>query len=541
MRDLTDIPPPGRFTAAFLRAAVHWDALRAQPASYARAVWWRIRGKKLRARMTLAPLLGQSPRAYRLWRARRGPLKAPSNGEPRSVLALVEPGDGAEQTLASCAAEGIAAAIVADLSQLADLLAGEETWVLPLEAGTQLARGAGAFLSAATVTDETTHVIYADDDLIAEDGTLTSPHFKPDWNAELFQHCDYLTGSALLRKKALSPSDRWLTDLTHQAITACTANSKEPMHLRHVLFHRRARPAPQLPLPPVTIAKRDEPFPKISVLVPTRNRLDLLRVCLRGLMQTEYPGALDIIVIDNGSDDPETLEYLSALDEEFARVIRDEGAFNFAALNNRAAARAEGELLCFLNNDIEVIEPDWLTTMAQQAQRDEIGAVGARLLYPNGMIQHAGVVLGIGGAAAHAHRTLHPDEEGYFHRHSLPHFASAVTAACMVVRRDRFEAVGGFDEDRFAVSFNDVDLCCRLAQRGWKTLYEPRATLVHHESVSRGLDRDAEGAARQAREVATLQERWSTGLAPARQAPKSADPFHHPELSRLSEQFVIRL
>lgn len=548
MPDRSDIPAHRRLAAAFLRGAIHWDAMRAHPALYARAVWWRITGKKLRARLTLAPLLGMSPRAYHLWRAMRGPLEAPASTKSAPLLALVEAGDHAERTLASCASEGISAALVSDPSQLLELLSGEEPWVLPLAAGTTLAQGTGAFLrAAAAARGAETSLLYADDDLISEDGAPSSPHFKPDWNAELYTHFDYVSGSALLRKGSLSPpSDRWLAALTDQAIAACEAKGVEPVHIRQVLFHRRARPAPRLPAPPLVWAKPETKLPKVSVLVPTRNRLDLLRVCLKGLMQTEYPGGLDIIVIDNGGDDPATLDFLGAIDEEFARVVRDDGPFNFAALNNRAAVRAQGDLLCFLNNDIEVIEPDWLTAMAQQAMRDEVGAVGARLLYPDGTIQHAGVVLGIGGAAAHAHRTLRPDETGYFHRHSLPQFTCAVTAACMVVRRERFEAVGGFDEEHFAVSFNDVDLCLRLAERGWKSLYEPRATLVHHESISRGLDRDPKGAARQAQEVAALQERWNAalapgGLAPATHAPMSADPFHHPELNPLSERFVLRL
>lgn len=171
--------------------------------------------------------------------------------------------------------------------------------------------------------------------------------------------------------------------------------------------------------------------------------------------------------------------------------------------------------------------------MATQALRDEVGAVGAQLLYPDGRIQHAGVVIGVGNAAGHAHRFLRPEDGGYFRRHSLPQFIAAVTAACLVVRRDRFLAVGGLDESRFKVAFNDVDLCLRLNAKGWQSLYEPRAVLVHHESVSRGHDRDPVGAARFANELAALQHIWETD--------QIVDPFHHPNLSRASEQFVVAL
>lgn len=266
--------------------------------------------------------------------------------------------------------------------------------------------------------------------------------------------------------------------------------------------------------------------------MPTRNGLDLLRTCLKGVARTDYPD-IEVIVVDNGSDDPATLAYLQALDPVRHRVLRAPGPFNFSALNNRAVNIAQGRLLCLLNNDIEVLAPDWLEIMATQALRDDVGAVGARLLYPDGRIQHAGVVLGICGGAAHAHHLLKPQEEGYFRRHALPQFVSAVTAACLVVQRDRFLAVGGLDEANFAVAFNDVDLCMQLNARGWQSLYEPRATLVHHESVSRGFDRDPVGAARLAGELEAMKARWNTG--------GRVDPFHHPQLNRFSARFVVGL
>ena len=266
------------------------------------------------------------------------------------------------------------------------------------------------------------------------------------------------------------------------------------------------------------------------MIVPTRNRVDLLRTCLEGVIRTQYP-EIEIIVVDNDSDDPATLTYLAELDPTKVRVLRHPGPFNYSTINNRAAASTQGKLLCLLNNDIEVIHPDWLAIMATQALRDEVGAVGAQLLYPDGRVQHAGVVLGVGNAAGHAHRFIRPDAEGYFRRHALPQFASAVTGACLVVSRNKFDSVGGLDERNFAVAYNDVDLCLRLNQRGWQSLYEPRAVLIHHESVSRGNDRDPVGAARFAKELAALQRIWKTD--------EIVDPYHHPQLSRASEQFAM--
>jgi GT2 family glycosyltransferase len=200
-------------------------------------------------------------------------------------------------------------------------------------------------------------------------------------------------------------------------------------------------------------------------------------------------------------------------------------------LNNAAAVHARGELLCFLNNDIEILDPDWLSFMASQAVRSDLGAVGARLLYPDRSVQHAGVVTGVGGGAAHAHRFQREEEVGYFFRDRLPQRVSAVTAACLVVAKDKFEAVGGFDEQDFPVAFNDVDLCLKLNAKGWHSFYEPRAVLIHHESKSRGSDSAKENRARFAAELAALKRHWGTD--------RLRDPYHHPHLSPFCEQFRI--
>ncbi|OYX64247.1 MAG: glycosyl transferase [Sphingomonadales bacterium 32-64-17] len=538
---------------ALLRLAVHFDALRLNPRRYLRGLWWRLCGKRLRARLTIAPLLGTSPRAYRLWLAQEadaGTVQARSPVTAPPVVALVRTGTGEEATLASLAAEGIEARLAPghpDAALQAVLQEARGAWVLPIYGGDLLAIGAGEVLRTALVeAADATHLIYADDDLLDAHGRRCDPHFKPDWNAELYRHFDYLAGTVLVRlpeANLTAPlTDDWPADLVRRVTQQTTAQGGQPRHLREVLYHRRTRPEPQRPAPFVLSAEERDRLPSVSVIVPTRNRVDLLRTCLDGLAATDYPGSIEIIVIDNGSDEPETLRFLAELEPDFARVLSDNGPFNFAALNNRAVNETSGELLCFLNNDIEIADPHWLTVMAHQAMHADVGAVGAQLLYPDGRIQHAGVVLGIGGGAAHAHRLLKPAQAGYFHRHALPQFASAVTAACMVVRKSSFLAVGGFDEEHFTVSFNDVDLCMKLNARGWQSLYEPRAQLVHHESVSRGFDRDPVGAERQAGELAALRSRW--GLREPRPGDDwrtwQADPFHHPALSPVSEQFVAR-
>lgn len=556
---------------ALLRLALHSDALRAEPRTWLIAAWWWLCGKRLRARSRMAPLLGLSPRAYRVWlscgerKAKAGSVSRVVLGDAfenaPSIVALVTAGEGQEATLASLGREGIAAQLVTGSGLgLPEAVATEDDtpiWIMPLAAGDVLAPGAGAVYRAVAGQDSgngrDTLVFYADDDLIGARGQRTAPHFKPDWNSELFRHFDYLTGASILRAtrddlKGL-PDDAWPAALTARLIEHCAAQGTAPHHLRQVLHHRCTRPSPQRPGKGAgyQAAGPAASLPTVSVIIPTRNRLDLLRPCLQGLASTDYP-ALEIVVIDNDSDDPETLDYLAALDREQVRVIDCPGPFNFAAMNNRAAAEVQSELLCFLNNDIEICDPDWLANLARQAVRDDVGAVGARLLYPDGRIQHAGVVIGLGGGAGHAHRLLWPEEEGYFHRHNLPQFVSAVTAACLVVRRERFLAVGGFDAVNFAVAFNDVDLCMKLNAKGWQSFYEPRATLIHHESVSRGLDRDPVGSVRLARELAALKARWGTGGALSDGASEkvdaegeAVDPFHHPCLSPFSERFVVRI
>lgn len=538
-------PKPGS-SGPLLRARICFDALRLAPRTVLLAGWWRLLGKRMRARSMIAPLLGQSPRAYRFWLARDGGrprVRATPAGRAVTIVALVATGDGQERTLESLAAEGIEWRPVPPgempgLHAIGRMNDGGG-WFLPLAAGDVLASGAGsAYREAAAHAGAGARVVYSDDDLIDPRGRRADPHFKPDWNSELYRYFDYLSGAAILRPDQRDmdrlPAENWPAALNNRVVERLLDEGGAPIHLRHVLHHRRTRPAPRS----ASRAETSAALPTVTIIVPTRNRHDLLGACLEGVARTRYPEHMETIVIDNGSDDPATLDYLAGLDPAFARVLRHPGPFNFAAMNNRAAGEASGQLLCFLNNDIEIVDPDWLATMATQAVRDDVGAVGACLLYPDGRLQHAGVVVGIGGGAAHAHRLLRPEEDGYFRRHALPQFVSAVTAACLVVQRERFLAVGGFDAEKFAVAFNDVDLCLKLNARGWQSLYEPRAVLVHHESVSRGLDRDPAGAARLAGELAALKARWGTGGGDRGEA---VDPFHHPSLSPFSERFVVRI
>ncbi len=529
-----------RVTAIWLTIRVHLDAFLRFPSRYLTAAKWWVLRKRVRARGQLAPLLGHSPRAYAFWMLtedRRA--AAPDGAADLRIAALVQAGDDAAQidaTLQSLAAACIEAFVIPQpgAAALARLAAQPDfqqaRWLMPVIAGDLIAPHAATIYQAAIrQAAPECRVIYADDDGLDERGRREEPYFKPQWNPELQQHHDILTGACIVHTDAADLSTAaqhadWAARLGEAAAARGTVT-----HVPVVLHHRRSRPAAPVHAKPLIVG---ESLPLLSVIIPTRNRADLLRTCMHGLRATDYP-ALEIIIADNDSDDPETLDYLAALAGEGHVILPQPGPFNYSAINNAAVRAARGELLCLMNNDVEVLSPDWLAILATQAMRPEVGAVGAQLLYPDGRIQHAGVVIGVGNAAGHAHRFLAPDAQGYFRRHALPQFVSAVTAACLVVRKDRFLAVGGLDERNFTVAFNDVDLCLKLNARGWQSLYEPRAVLVHHESISRGFDTDLVGAARFAGELAALQRIWRTN--------EIVDPYHNPNLSRASEQFTIDL
>jgi GT2 family glycosyltransferase len=275
-----------------------------------------------------------------------------------------------------------------------------------------------------------------------------------------------------------------------------------------------------------------QPAPLVSIIIPTRNGLDLLRQCVDSIVQRSSYTAFEIVIVDNGSDDPACLAWMrQAAQDPRISVRRDDSPFNFSALNNAAVAEARGEFIALVNNDIEVITPGWLEEMVSLAARPGIGAVGARLWYSDGTLQHGGVITGIGGGAGHAHKRLRRDQPGMMGRAQRLQALSAVTAACLVVRREAYNAVGGLDEEAFVVAFNDIDFCLKLRDSGLRNLWTPFAELYHHESVSRGSDRHPSRKQRFERERAALQARWGAALA--------RDPAYNPNLTLNNENFAL--
>lgn len=441
-------------------------------------------------------------------------------------------------------------------------------WIAVLGANDQLAAHAVGFLAQAIADNTQARLIYSDEDKIDERGSRYDPYFKPSWNQDLF-YSHNLAAHLCAYRKALAEAAGGFQEgfdgaLDYDLTLRCVELIK-PHQIRHipwVLYHCRAHRQHSEPdtkdnvntasalraltahFSRVGIAASAESTeyglrvkyaipsspPLVSLIIPTRNGLDLLRQCVDGITtRTRYPN-FEVIIVDNGSDDPQTLAYIGslALQPRFT-VIQDSRPFNYSALNNQAVSAAKGEIIGLLNNDIEVISPDWLDEMVSHALRPEIGAVGAKLLYPDGTFQHGGIILGINGCVGHAHKGFPKDSPGYFGRANLISNYSAVTAACLLIRKNLYFEVGGLNEEHLAVAFNDVDFCLRIAEAGYRNLWTPYAELYHHESATRGTDKSATQKARLTAEEEYMRTHWGKWI--------TSDPAYSPNLTLEHENF----
>lgn len=437
-------------------------------------------------------------------------------------------------------------------------------WVAVLEAGDRLARHALASLAAASRAHPEWVLVYTDEDRIDKNGRRCDPRFKPDFDLERLRTQGYIGEFLLARRDVLEVVGGYVgggevraTDLALRI--ADRYGDAAIGHVADMLYHRdsaqetsavateagRESLARHLARRGIDAVVRDGslpgtfeleyrhagPAPMVTVIVPTRDRLDLLQPCLSTLLtQTRYP-ALEVIVVDNASTDAATLVYLDQLPQRDARVkvLRYPHEFNYAAINNAAAHAAHGEYLLLLNNDTLIIQPDWLERMLSQARRPDVGIVGARLIFANRRVQHAGIVLGMGadGIANHPHLGMPLEDPGYLGRLAVAQEVGAVTGACLLVRKSVFDAVGGMDAERLHILYNDVDLCLRVRAQGLRVVWTPAATVVHHGSVSVGPgNHKPETIERYRREVATMLERWQPALA--------ADRYFNPNLSLMN-------
>ncbi|WP_244564204.1 glycosyltransferase family 2 protein [Rhizobium sp. RU36D] len=444
-------------------------------------------------------------------------------------------------------------------------------WVALFDQDDMLTKDALFYVAREIVHNKDVKLIYSDEDKI--EGTKRyDPYFKPDWNPDLLRSHNlvcHLGVYEIGRVRAIGGFRKGLEgaqdhDLVLRFSEGLKAN--EIVHIPRVLYHWRShsgstaqsannksyavvagRKAIQEHLGRIGLrgtvdilptnmyrVKYDLPdvLPLVTIIIPTRNGLSLLRQCIQSVLaKTTYPN-YEIIIVDNNSDDPATLAYLSEMEQQAnIRVTRDSSPFNYSKLNNDAVAIANGEFVLLMNNDIEVISPEWLSEMMGLAIQPDVGAVGARLWYPDDTLQHGGVILGIGGVAGHPHKFLAKGAYGYFSRGELTQTLSVVTAACLLIRKSVYEAVGGLDEKNLKVAFNDVDFCIRVRDAGYRNVWTPYAELYHHESATRGVEDTPEKKERFRSEVLYMLDKWKDALI--------QDPAYNPNLTLDHEDFSL--
>jgi len=463
---------------------------------------------------------------------------------PRWEIVVAAPAERHQEIAAALAARGVDGArlrlIVAEGAEAdclnAALAAAQGEFVLPLCDGTVLRPHALLDLALTLARFPDAELIYADEDRVDAAGQRSEWRFKPAFSPQLLDAIDYIGSPALLRRETARRLGGWQGGPAHRhdllrRLTAAVPE-RSIVHLARLLAHTTG-PVPQSPATRVAARTAPSPAPRVSLIIPTRDGADVLETCVRSIRKLTRYDNYEIIIVDNGSveDRTRTLFVELARDPEIRILPRPE-PFNFSRLNNAAAREATGTIIGLINNDIEVTDGAWLTNMVSLAVRPETGCVGAKLLYPDGRLQHAGVVIGLGGVAGHGHRFQRADEPGHLDRLRHVHEVSAVTAACLLIRREVFDAVNGLDEE-LMVAFNDVDFCLRVRAAGYRNLWTPFATLIHHESVSRGRDLTPSKARRFAGEFATMQRRWGADML--------ADSYYSPHLTYDLEDFSLRL
>jgi GT2 family glycosyltransferase len=380
--------------------------------------------------------------------------------------------------------------------------------VLLLPPGITLAEDALLALRAAIAAAPHTDLFYADEDRLAPNGHRSAPWFKPDWDPELQRAADLLGPATLYRRSALQTLG-WdgavPTPLTLRALNDQAASSGLTIgHIPKILFHQphspTLAPVPRAPLAPGTL---------VSVIIPTRDRPALLRKAAEGVLHHTAHAPLELLIVDNGSTQPATHRLFAELAADArVNILPAPGAFNWSALNNQAARLARGEMLVLLNNDVEITSPGWLGALVSQAMQPDIGAAGARLLYPDGTLQHAGFSIDHAGCFTHIMRGAAADSAGLFGELRVPRSVAAVTGACLAIRRNVFFEVGGLEQGTLAVTCNDIDLCLRVRHAGYRVVYTPDAVLMHREASSRGHDVSTAQLARVLAERDYLRRHW---------------------------------
>lgn len=442
-------------------------------------------------------------------------------------------------------------------------------WVALLDHDDILAEQALYWVVKAIGHNEKIQLIYSDEDKINENGLRFDPYFKCAWNRSLFYSHNMISHFGVYRTELLTkvggfrPGFEGAQDYDLALRCIEQINPGQIYHIPRVLYHWRTHPdstAQNTDKKPyamtagekalnehftrmgVSAKARFEKYsyrvcyalpkslPLVSLIIPTRNHVELVRQCVESIIaKTSYKN-YEILIVDNGSDDPETLGYFESLQRaNKARVLRDDRPFNYSALNNAAVKAAQGQIIGLINNDIEVISPEWLLEMVGLAIQPEVGAVGAKLWYPDDHLQHGGVVLGLGGVAGHSHKMFPRKHPGYARRLEVISEYSAVTAACLLVQKIKYEEVGGLNETALQIAFNDVDFCLKLLKAGYRNVWTPYAELYHHESASRGAENTKSKRIRFTQEKEYMKAAWGEYL--------ENDPAYSPNLTLDYEDF----
>ena len=414
------------------------------------------------------------------------------------------------------------------------------------------------------INDTGADVLYTDEDKVSMDGRhYFDPNFKPDFNLFRLRENNYICHIFVVKKSLTDETGLLRSEFDgaqdFDFILRCCEKAQKITHIPKVLYHWRCHMDSTAADPSskayayeagrkavrehyqrlgidakVEMTERPGWYrshvkvqgnPLISVIIPNKDHTDDLELCLFSMTRKSTYRNYEILIVENNSEKEETFEYYRKLPDRYpkARVLTWEKEFNYSAINNFAAKEAKGEYLLFLNNDVEILTPDWMEEMLQNCQQENVAAVGAKLYYPDDTIQHAGVVLGLGGIAGHIMCRASKEDPGYFGRMISVQEISAVTAACMMVKKSDFDAVGGLDET-FQVAFNDIDLCMKFRAAGKKIIFTPYAELYHYESKSRGLEDTPEKQFRFDKEVKRFQEKWAQQL-------EMGDPYYSPNLS----------
>lgn len=427
-------------------------------------------------------------------------------------------------------------------------------------------------------TNQDADMIYSDEDKIDLDGNRSNPIFKPDWSPDMFLSCMYTCHFGVYNKKIIDEIGRFRKGYDgsqdYDLVLRFIEKTDSIHHIPKILYHWRTAPGSTAHMANVKnyayiaakkaitdymkrnniegkvldgswtgsyyLKRKIIKKPLVSIVIPTKDNVHVLKICINSIIQKTNYSNYEIVIVNNKSNHSKTYDYFKEIEtRNNIRILEYNEDFNFSAINNFAVQNSDCEVIIFLNDDTEIIAEDWLTAMLEHVQRSEVGAVGCKLLYPNNTIQHAGVILGITGTsgekavAGHSLKHLPNTNHGYVGRVNVVHNLSAVTAACMMLRKDVFEEVGGFDEN-LAVAFNDVDLCLKIRRKGYLIVYTPYAELYHHESLSRGYEDTPKKHKRFLEEIGYMRVKWGEVI-------DDGDPYYNPNLTLERENFSINI